>query len=56
VASASDCKVIWTSVVNTPAAETAIMNAVYKLIKTDPKADIAAELKKAEEEYNKTVK
>ncbi|MBM4458387.1 MAG: extracellular solute-binding protein [Chloroflexi bacterium] len=56
VASASDCKVIWTSVVNTKAAEKAIMNAVYKLIKTDPKADIAAELQKAEDEYNKTVK
>ena len=39
-----------------PAAETAIMNAVYKLIKTDPKADIAAELQKAEDEFNKTVK
>ena len=29
------------------------MNAVYKLIKTDPKADIATELQKAEDEFNK---
>ena len=29
------------------------MNAVYKLIKTDPTADIAAELQKAEDEFNK---
>ncbi|MCX6032273.1 MAG: extracellular solute-binding protein, partial [Chloroflexi bacterium] len=56
VATASDCKVIWTSVVSTQAAETAIMSAVYKLIKTDPKADIAAELQKAQDEFNKTVK
>ncbi len=32
------------------------MNAVYKLIKTDPNADIAAELQKAQDEFNKTVK
>ncbi len=32
------------------------MNAVYKLIKTDPKADIATELQKAQDEFNKTVK
>ncbi len=53
---ASDCKVAWPSVMNTTGAQTAIMNAIYKLIKTDPKADIAAELQKAEEEFNKTVK
>jgi len=29
------------------------MNAVYKLIKQDPTADIAAELQKAQEEYNR---
>ena len=29
------------------------MNAVYKLIKTDPTADIATELQKAEDEFNK---
>ena len=29
------------------------MNAVYKLIKTDPTLDIAAELQKAEDEFNK---
>jgi predicted unusual protein kinase regulating ubiquinone biosynthesis (AarF/ABC1/UbiB family) len=44
------------TVVNAVGADTAIMNAVYKLIKTDPKADIAAELQKAEDEFNKTVK
>jgi aldehyde oxidoreductase len=38
------------------APHAAIMNAVYKLIKTDPKADIAAELQKAQDEFNKTVK
>ena len=56
VMDASDCKVTWSSVVNTVGAETAIMNAVYKLIKTDPKADIATELQKAQDEFNKTVK
>ena len=56
IAAASDCKVIWPSVINTTGAQTAIMNAVYKLIKTDPKADIAAELQKAQDEFNKTVK
>ena len=30
-----------------------IMNAVYKLIKTDPTVEIAAELQKAEDEFNK---
>ena len=55
-AAASDCKVGWPSIINTTGAQTAIMNAIYKLIKTDPKADIAAELQKAEDEFNKTVK
>jgi multiple sugar transport system substrate-binding protein len=56
VAAASDCKVGWPSIINTTGAQTAVMNAIYKLIKTDPKADIAAELQKAEDEFNKTVK
>ncbi len=56
VASASECKVAWPTVVNVTGAKSAVMNAVYKLIKTDPKADIAAELQKAEDEFNKTVK
>lgn len=56
VQSASNCQLRWPSVVNVTGAKTAVMNAVYKLIKTDPKADIAAELQKAEEEFNKTVK
>ena len=56
VQAASDCRVAWTTVVNQTGAKTAVMNAVYKLIKTDPKADIAAELQKAQDEFNKTVK
>jgi multiple sugar transport system substrate-binding protein len=56
VQNASNCQVAWPTVVNTVGAETAIMNAVYKLIKTDQKADIAAELQKAQDEFNKTVK
>ncbi len=55
VAAASNCEFIWPSVVDSTGAETVIMNAVYKLIKTDPKADIAAELQKAEDEFNKQV-
>jgi ABC-type glycerol-3-phosphate transport system substrate-binding protein len=56
VQAASNCKVAWSTVANVTGAKTAVMNAVYKLIKTDPKADIAAELQKAEDEFNKTVK
>jgi ABC-type glycerol-3-phosphate transport system substrate-binding protein len=56
VQAASDCRVAWTTVANQAGAKTAVMNAVYKLIKTDPKADIAAELTKAQDEFNKTVK
>lgn len=56
VASASNCKLAWPTVVDSTGAKTAVMNAVYKLIKTDPTADIATELQKAEDEFNKTVK
>jgi multiple sugar transport system substrate-binding protein len=56
VASASNCQVGWPTVINVTGAKTAVMNAVYKLIKTDPKADIAAELQKAQDDFNKTVK
>ncbi len=55
VQAASNCKVTWPTVVDTQSAETVIMNAVYKLIKQDPTADIAAELQAAEDEFNKTV-
>jgi hypothetical protein len=44
---------VWPTVIDGQAAEEAVMNAVYKLIKTDPTADIAAELQKAEDEFNK---
>lgn len=56
VQEASNCKIAWPTIVNVTGAKTAVMNAVYKLIKTDPKADIAAELQKAQDEFNKTVK
>ncbi|MGC8781794.1 MAG: extracellular solute-binding protein, partial [Anaerolineae bacterium] len=56
VVEASDCRFVWPTITDTKSAATAIMNAVYKLIKTDPKADIAAELQKAQDEFNKTVK
>jgi multiple sugar transport system substrate-binding protein len=53
VVAASNCEFIWPTVVKSQDAEKAIMTAVYKLIKTDPKADIATELQKAEDEFNK---
>jgi len=56
VVEASECRFVYPTVVDGKSASTAIMNAVYKLIKTDPKADIAAELQKAQDEFNKTVK
>ena len=56
VVEASECRFVYPTVVDAKSASTAIMNAVYKLIKTDPKADIAAELQKAQDEFNKTVK
>jgi multiple sugar transport system substrate-binding protein len=56
VGNASNCQVIWRTVTANSAASQIIMNAVYKLIKTDPAADIAAELQKAQDEFNKTVK
>ncbi len=56
VASESNCKLPWPTIVDITAAKTEVMNAVYKLIKTDPTADIATELQKAEDEFNKTVK
>lgn len=53
VAAASNCEFIWPTVVKSQDAEKAIMTAVYKLIKTDATLDIAAELQKAEDEFNK---
>ena len=53
VVAASHCQAGWPTVIDVQAAEETIMNAVYKLIKTDPTADIAAELQKAEDEFNK---
>lgn len=53
VVAASHCVAIWPTVIDGTAAEEVIMNAVYKLIKTDPTADIGAELQKAEDEFNK---
>ena len=54
-AEASNCQVPWQTL-TTAGYKQIIINVVYKLIKTDPTADIASELQKAEEEYNKTVK
>lgn len=53
VVAASHCVDIWPTVIDATAGEEAVMNAVYKLIKTDPTADIAAELQKAQDEFNK---
>ena len=53
VVAASDCSMAFPTITDVPGASTAIMNAVYKLIKTDPTLDIAAELQKAEDEFNK---
>ena len=50
---ASNCRMAFPTITDTTGASIAIMNAVYKLIKTDPTADIAAELQKAEDEFNK---
>jgi multiple sugar transport system substrate-binding protein len=53
VVAASDCSMAFPTITDVPGASTAIMNAVYKLIKTDPTLDIVAELQKAEDEFNK---
>jgi ABC-type glycerol-3-phosphate transport system substrate-binding protein len=52
VVAASNCKMPFPTITDGTGASVAIMNAVYKLIKTDPTLDIAAELQKAEDEYN----
>jgi ABC-type glycerol-3-phosphate transport system substrate-binding protein len=53
VVAASDCSMAFPTITDNVGASVAIMNAVYKLIKTDPTADIATELQKAEDEFNK---
>jgi multiple sugar transport system substrate-binding protein len=53
VVAASDCAMPFPSIKDNVGASKAIMNAVYKVVKQDPQADIAAELQKAEDEFNK---
>ena len=53
VVAASNCRMAFPTITDSTGASTAVMNAVYKLVKTDPAADIAAELQKAQDEYNK---
>ena len=53
---AAKCQVMWPTIINAAGAAQAVANVVYKLVKTDPTADIAAELQKAQDEFNKTVK
>jgi len=50
---ASVCTPWYGSLERREEAQTLVMNTVYKLIKEDPTADIAATLTAAEEEYNK---
>jgi multiple sugar transport system substrate-binding protein len=52
VAEASACRHYAGSLPNWDAAQPVIMNVIYKLVKEDPTADIAAELQKAQDEYN----
>jgi multiple sugar transport system substrate-binding protein len=53
VVAASNCSMYLPTITDNKGASIAVMNAVYKLIKEDPTADIAAELQKAEDEFNK---
>jgi multiple sugar transport system substrate-binding protein len=53
VVAVSDCRMVFPTITDATGASTAVMNAVYKLIKEDPTADIAAELQAAEDEFNK---
>lgn len=52
VVAASVCTPWWGSLERRDEAKVLVMNTVYKLIKEDPTADIAAVLTAAEEEYN----
>jgi multiple sugar transport system substrate-binding protein len=49
---ASACRPWFGSLMDPAAAKKAIMNVVYKLVKQDLTADIAAELQKAQDEFN----
>lgn len=56
VVAASSCRP-WFGTLTKPAvAQPLVMTVLYKLIKEDPKADIVAALKKAEDQYNAEVK
>lgn len=56
VVAASSCRP-WFGTLTKPAvAQPIVMTVLYKLIKEDPKADIAAALTKAQDEYNKDIK
>jgi multiple sugar transport system substrate-binding protein len=50
--SVSTCRPVYPTITDAVGASKAIMNAVYFLIKTDPTADIATELQKAQNEFN----
>ncbi|MBE7557191.1 MAG: extracellular solute-binding protein [Anaerolineales bacterium] len=52
VIEASACRPWWGSLLRPQEAQMLVMQTVYKLIKEDPTADIAAELTKTQEEYN----
>lgn len=56
VIDASDCSLVFPTIENTSGAAQAVVNVVYKLVKTDPTADISAELQIAQDEFNATVK
>jgi multiple sugar transport system substrate-binding protein len=55
VAAASNFKTTFPTITDTTAAQKAIMNAVYTLIKQNPTADIAKTLQAAQDDYNKNV-
>ena len=52
VAEASACRHYAGSLPNWSSAQPVIMNAIYKLVKEDPTADIATVLQEAQDEYN----
>ena len=51
--SASECKPWFGSLMDNAAAQKAVMTVIYKLIRQDSTADIAAELTKAQDAFNK---
>ena len=52
VVEASECRPWQGSLTRTEEAKPLIMNAIYKLVKEDPEADIAEVLQQAADEYN----